>query len=142
CLYNFFSKIPPPFQANIELFKNGIFLRLTLPPYYDSKMCYLIWSSFKNYKIYSLDFFGKHGMWWNFQPQNFDYEQHNWKTDDFWMWDEIISNIENNLKNGTFGNVSINKHINGNNGGQYKNGAKEGSYLYKHISNGSTSVVI
>ncbi|MHA1668240.1 MAG: Lrp/AsnC family transcriptional regulator [Candidatus Heimdallarchaeaceae archaeon] len=139
--YRFLTEEHPPFQTGFELFNNGIFLRMTLPPYYDSKINYLIWSTFKNYKIYSLDFFGKHGLWWPFQPQNFDWEKKDWRTDDYWLWDEIINNLEDKLKNGTFGDVSINKHANGNNKGAYKNGVTKETYLYKHISNGSTSVV-
>lgn len=141
--YRFLTEEIPPFQLGCELFNNGIFLRMTLPPYHDAKMNYLIWTTFKNYKVFSLDYFDKHGFWLPFQPQNYDLEQKSWRTDDYWLWDEIIENIQSRLKNGSFGELPISKFAQSvnNNNGFYKNGAEQTEYLHKHLSNGNTSAV-
>ena len=140
-LFNFFKEENPPFQTGVELLDRGIFFRLSLPPYYDSKLNYLIWSTFKDYSICSLDFFGKHGMWWPFYIENFDFDTKTWRTDEEWMFTSVVAAIDDKLKNGNFGEVNIHKHIeNGNS--NYSNGYKNGSeYLHTHISNGSKSVV-
>jgi hypothetical protein len=96
-----------------------------MPPYYDSRINYLIWSSFKDYKIYSLDFFGKHGTYWTFEFDSYDWAKKGWRTDDEWMYDSVIEKINDKLSNGTFGNYKkdqeayLRKHIatNGNSNG-------------------------
>ena len=116
-IFRFLNEEKIPFQTFFELFNKGIFLRLSMPPYYDSKINYLIWSSFKDYKIYSLDFFGKHGTYWTFEFDSYDWAKKGWKTDDEWMYDSVIENINYKLANGTYGD--------------YK---KNGSYLREHIA--------
>ena len=116
-IFRFLNEEKIPFQTFFELFNKGIFLRLSMPPYYDSKINYLIWSSFKDYKIYSLDFFGKHGTYWTFEFDSYDWAKKGWRTDDEWMYDSVIENINYKLANGTYGD--------------YK---KNGSYLREHIA--------
>ncbi len=138
--YRFLSEENPPFSTGFELLNKGIFMRIALPPYYESKLSYLIWSTFKDHTIYSLDFFGKHGMWWPFYIENFDWEARNWRTDDDWMFNKVVTSIDEKLRNGNFGDININKHItNGN--GNYANGSSNGNgngnHIYKHIGNGN-----
>ena len=141
--YNFLNEENPPFQTGFELLDRGIFLRLSLPPYYDSKLSYLIWSTFKNHKIYSLDFFGKHGMWWPFYIDNFDWDASTWKTNEDWLFNSVVTAIEEKHKNGNFGEVNLHKHI-GNGNSNYANGHTNGngSAIYKHISNGSSGKTV
>ena len=125
-IFRFLNEETLPFQSHLELFNKGIFLRLTMPPYYESKINYIIWSTFKDYKIYSLDFFGTHGLYWTFEYDNFDWKAQNWRTDKDWMLDSTISKIEDKLINGNFG--------------KYKEDQPESSgqaYLRKHIANGN-----
>ncbi len=125
-IFRFFHEERIPFQSHLELFNKGIFLRLTMPPYYESKINYLIWSTLKDYKIYSLDFFGKHGLYWTFEYDNFDWQQKKWRVDKDWLLDSTIAKIEDKLQNGNFG--------------QYKKeepASKDLSYLRKHIANGN-----
>lgn len=124
-LFRFLNEEKIPFQTAFELFDKGIFLRLSMPPYYDSKINYLIWSSFKDHKIYSLDFFGKHGLYWTFEFDSYDWAKKGWRTDDEWMYDSVIDKINDKLSNGTYGNYKkdqeayLRKHIatNGNSNG-------------------------
>jgi len=131
--FRFLSEENPPFQTGFELLNNGIFLRFTLPPYYDTKLNYLIWNTFKDYSICSLDFFGNHGLRWPFYINNFSWDSNYWKTDDDWFYQSAVTDIEDNLKNNNFGDFKMNKHVSSENG----NGI--GSYLNKHISNGNTT---
>ena len=139
-IFRLLSENKPPFSTGFELLNNGIFIRLSLPPYYDTKISYLIWSTFKDYTIYSLDFFGKHGMWWPFYIENFDWNAKDWRTDDDWMFNSVLTNIDGKLKNHTYGDKNLHKDIaNGNGVNGQTNG--NGSYLYKHMSNGKETVV-
>ncbi len=125
-IFRFFHEEQIPFQSHLELYNKGIFLRLTMPPYYESKINYLIWSSFKDYKIYSLDFFGTHGLYWTFEYDNFDWKQKKWRVDKDWMLNSTIAKIDDKLINGNFG--------------KYKADQPESNtqaYLRKHIANGN-----
>ena len=104
-LFRFFYEERLPFQSHLELFNKGIFLRLTMPPYYESKLNYIIWSKFKDYKIYSLDFFGKHGIYWTFEYDNFDFKNKQWRVDKDWMLDSTIAKINEKLINNNFGEI-------------------------------------
>lgn len=128
-IFRFFNEEKLPFQMAYELFNKGIFLRITLPPYYDSKINYLIWSTFKDYNIYSLDFFGKHGMWWPFYIDNFDWSTKSWKTSDDWMFNDVVKVINDNLQNGNYGDFNMDKRY-----------SKNGEYLRKHIANGNGAI--
>ena len=120
-LFRFFNEERLPFQSHLELFNKGIFLRLTMPPAYESILNYIIWSAFKDYKIYSLDFFGKHGLYWTFEYENFDFKNKQWRTDKEWILDSTIAKINEKLINGNFG--------------KYKKDQQE--YLRKLIENGN-----
>ncbi len=122
-----------PFETGFELLNDGLFLRFAIPPYYDSKLNYLIWNTFKDYQVCSLDFFGKHGAWWPFYLENYNWDTKYWKIDDDWAYNSVLSEIDNKLKANNFGDIKLNKHLPVENG----NGNSNGSYLYKHISNGS-----
>lgn len=137
-LFRLLSEDNPPFQTGFELLNNGIFLRFTIPPYYDTKLNYIIWNTFKDYSICSLDFFGKHGMWWPFYIENFNWDTNYWKIDEDWLYNNTLASIEKKLKNNSYGDIQLNKHLPqeyGSNG----NGNGNGSYLVKHISNGQTT---
>ena len=124
--YRFITEETPPFQTGFELYNSGILLRLTLPPYYDSKINYLIWSTFKDYKIYSLDFFStkKSGLIWPFYINNFDWKTKNWRTDEDWMFTSVVDGINDKLKNNKFGEIQLNKR-------------SDISYLRKYMNNGN-----
>jgi DNA-binding Lrp family transcriptional regulator len=141
--FNFISEETPPFNTGIELLDRSIFLRLTLPPYYDSKFSYLLWSTFKDHKIYSLDYFGEHGNYYTFYIDNFDWNSSNWRTDEDWLFNSVVEKIDEKLKNGNFGDFNLHKHITNGNGSQangHTNG--NGSAIYRHISNGSSSKTV
>ncbi|MHA1200373.1 MAG: winged helix-turn-helix transcriptional regulator [Candidatus Heimdallarchaeaceae archaeon] len=125
-LFRFFNEEKIPFQSHLELYNKGIFLRLTMPPHDESNINYLIWSTFKDYKIYSLDFFGKHGLYWTFEYENFDFKQKKWRVDKDWMLDSTIAKINDKLINGNFGKYKPDQPE-----------SKNQAYLRKHIANGN-----
>ncbi len=125
--FHFLNEEKIPFQTAFELFNKGIFFRISLPPDSDSKINYLIWSTFKDYDIYSLDFFGKHGVYWTFEFDSYDFASNCWRTDDHWMYDGVIERINDKLNNGQFGNIKKDQDL------------KNASYLRKHIVNGNGS---
>jgi len=101
-LYNLFKDDRPPFRLGLDLLKEGIFINFSLPAYYDAIFSYLVWSSFSGYRVYSLDFFGKHGIYFHFYINNFDFDKKIWKTNRNWLLDKVLENIKSKLKNGNY----------------------------------------
>lgn len=112
-LYLLLKNNRPPFRIGFDILQEGIFINIALPPYYDAKFSYLIWTSFSNYQLYSLDYYGKHGLFFPFYIENYDLEKKQWRSDKEWMYSSVIATFEDKLQNGIF---DPNKIFNGNNG--------------------------
>ncbi len=84
-IFNLFSTEKPPFPFSIELAENLTYIRTTLPPYLDAAFHRIVWKSFPNVESYASDFYDGYGVFFPIQINNFDYENHNWRTDDFWL---------------------------------------------------------
>lgn len=136
-LFRLFHEETPPFQTGFELLNNGIFLRFTIPPYLDTKLNYIIWHTFKDYQICSLDFFGKHGMYYPFQLNNMNMATKYWKVDEDWILNKTLASIDEKLKNNSFGDVKMANGVVPEYGTNGNGNGTNGSYLYKHTSNGN-----
>ncbi|UJG41253.1 MAG: winged helix-turn-helix transcriptional regulator [Candidatus Heimdallarchaeum aukensis] len=100
---NLFKKYRPPFRAGIDILNRGLFIAVTLPPFYASRFSYLIYSSYSDFKFYNMDFFGEHGVAYPFYVNNFDPIKNEWKTDKKWIVDDVFSRIDGKLNNGNYG---------------------------------------
>ena len=101
-LFNLFLEERPPFRLGCTVLSDGLFLTVSLPPYYDAKFSYLVWTTFGEYKMYSMDFFRHHGHHYWFYVDNFDITRNKWKTDEDWMFNNVVDSLNQRLKEGRF----------------------------------------
>ncbi len=102
-LYYLVKEENPPFNVLINVLDNGVVLNIKLPTYYDANFNYLIWSTYSDYKLYSLDFFGRRGIYYHFYVDNFNTIDSAWRNDEEWILNSVIYRIEERIKNGQCG---------------------------------------
>lgn len=97
-LFNLVKEEDPPLKMTVEVLETGIILNFKLPPFFDSKFNYLIWSFFPDYKMYTLDYFGRSGLYYHFYIDNFSPYSSSWRVDEDWMFNNVVENIKEKLE--------------------------------------------
>ncbi|MHA1225698.1 MAG: winged helix-turn-helix transcriptional regulator [Candidatus Hodarchaeales archaeon] len=76
-----FKNDPPPFHSMLEILEdNSIEIWSNLPSSQAQEMVYSCWSMLENAKTFVLNTGGKASMRYWFYDENFDFDQHYWKT--------------------------------------------------------------
>ena len=96
-LFSLLKNERPPFNIYIEDLDRNLFLSLSLPPYYQTKLSYLMKERYEKFSAYLLDSFGYNALKYRFYVGNYDIKNKEWRQDEEWMVTGVTKGIEEKL---------------------------------------------
>jgi len=96
-IFNIFCCEKPPFNIYLEDLGKNIFLTLSLPPYYQSRLSYLMKELYGKFSVFLIDSFEYNAIKYRFFIENYNIENQKWRSDKEWMYDKVVEGIEDNL---------------------------------------------
>ena len=96
-LFSLLKNERPPFNIYIEDLDRNLFLSLSLPPYYQTKLAYLMKERYEKFSAYLFDSFGYNALKYRFYVGNYDIKNKEWRQDEEWMVTRVTKGIEEKL---------------------------------------------
>ncbi len=96
-LFSLLKNERPPFNIYVEDLDRNLFLSLSLPPYYQTKLAYLMKERYEKFSAFLLDSFEYNALKYRFYVGNYDINNKEWRQDEEWMVTGVTKSIEEKL---------------------------------------------
>ena len=97
-LFSLLMNDRPPFSIYIEDLDRNLFLSVSLPPYYQTKLSYLMKERYEKFSTYLLDSFEYSALKYRFYAGNYDIRNKEWRQNEEWMVTGVTKGIEEKLE--------------------------------------------
>ncbi len=97
-LFSLLKNKRPPFSIYIEDLGPNLFLSISLPPYYQTRLSYFMKERYEIFSTYLMDSFGRNAWKYRFYAGNYDKNNNKWRHDKEWMVTEVARGIEEKIR--------------------------------------------
>ncbi|MHA1223103.1 MAG: winged helix-turn-helix domain-containing protein [Candidatus Heimdallarchaeaceae archaeon] len=104
-LFNIIQQNRPPFSIYLEDLDKDLFMSVSLPPYYQTRLAYFIKERYNKFFTYLLDSFGYNAIKYRFYVENYDLKNKKWRDDEEWMVFGVLKRIDEKLSVNEFRGV-------------------------------------